>query len=186
MDVELLFGAAFGFLLALLGWGDQIRGVQERTRSQERDLLNAHRISWRVLRQVIRPSEGASAKDELVAVLGLVHQGFLKDQDDVALLELFRKVDDTRAGLERTYEIRYWLIYSCTVSLFVLGLAALWFSGPVCVGSAITWEQVYAAVACLFLLPILGMTGYAARNEGEFRRGLNEIEDVLRHEASKS
>lgn len=185
MDAELLFGAAFAFLLALLGWSDQIRGVQERTRSQERDLLNAHKISWRVLRQVIRPSEGPSPKDQLLAVLGLVHQGFLKDQDDVALLELFKKVDATRAGLERAYDVRYWLIYACTVQLFLSGIAALFFEGAIC-SSTLTWEHLYAAAACLVLLPILALTGIAARREGDFRWGLNEIEDVLRHKRAKA
>lgn len=178
MGTEFLLGGALAFLLALLGWSDQIRGVQERTRTQERELLDTYnKIRWRDVRALIRPSEG-NARDRLLGALGLLKDGVLANDEDARLLTHFESLDGIRRHLENTYSMRYWLIFATTLHMLISGALSVNFRGVI--WTWFSWQLVYSLPTIVLVGLILMLTMRAAINETRFRNGLNEVEDVLR------
>ena len=53
MDTNFLLAGGIAFLIAVLGWGDQIRGTQEKVLLQERDFLKALQLKWRDVRALV-------------------------------------------------------------------------------------------------------------------------------------
>ena len=70
MDTDFLLGAGLAFLIVVLGWGDQIRGTQEKILTQEREYLNTLRLKWGEVQALFRESGDQTTK--LAALLRLI------------------------------------------------------------------------------------------------------------------
>jgi hypothetical protein len=180
MDAEFLFAGGLAFLLALLGWSDQIRGAQEQTREQERAFLNAYQVSWADVRPLIRPSEQHSPEKQLAALLRILGSSILRQDEGADLLTKFQGLDDCRSRLEERLAIRYWLIFSTATTMLTGGLLltlpaddSLNAAGePLSIGALFVW---LALVAVILIYTIL-----IARDEVTFRHELGSIEDYFR------
>lgn len=182
MDTEFLLGGAIAFLLALLGWSDQIRGIQEKTRQHEREFLRAYRakLSWRDLRAIVRPSEESTPEERLLGVLRLLNKGGLQDGSHVSLLREFEALDRIREELEKAYTIRYWAISATVLEMLAAGSLSVYFRGSLVAGVPLTWEHLYFSLTIVLVAGIALLTAVTSLLESSFRRKLNEVEDQLR------
>jgi len=180
MDTGFLLGGGFALLIALLGWSDQIRGTQERTRIQEREFLDTYNFRWEHFRSLIRTSESPNAETRLAAVLRILGSGGLTNQVDVLLLEDFEHLDDIRYKLENSYSIRYWCVFIASVEMLITGILSIYLRGSILKCSFLTWTHVYSAIWIILVGIIVYFTYRISVQESDLRQTLAKIDDKLR------
>jgi hypothetical protein len=180
MDTGFLLGGGFALLIALLGWSDQIRGAQEKTRTQEREFLQSYGFRWRELRKIVRSSEHHTAEDRLRAVLRVLTAGGLDRSDDVKLFQLIRDLDLTRSKLEKSYNVRYWTVFSACLEMLICGVLSIWFRDTICEGSKFMWMHLYLLLWAILTMAIVMLTFGISCHENNFRILLAETDDALR------
>jgi hypothetical protein len=191
LDAGFYLAGALAFLIAMLGWADQIRGTQERTRILEEQLLREYGFRWSDLRQLIRNDHDASPASRLKAALRLVKLGQLKDSLAVALLKQLEALNRVRAKLEKRYDTRFRLVLAVCTQMLVSGVLLLLFAKATAsvevpihpYRSLVLSDPVsrLCAISCIALISaILYHTWRLNREEEVLREIINGVDDSLR------
>jgi hypothetical protein len=192
VDSEFYLAGALGLLLAMLGWADQIRGTQERTRQLEKELLEEYGFRWTDLRHLVRPSEGTPRPEQrLAALLRVLKAGKLKDSLDVGLLRQLETLNGIRARLERRYDFRFWLVFATSVEMFVAGVSLMLTNNvnpsvsiPLHPLRTVVWNIPLIELSGLGCVALIGSVLYQTwrlnRGEETLRRVIGDVDDQLR------
>lgn len=191
MNAEFYLAGALAFLIAMLGWADQIRGTQERTRILEEQLLKEYGFRWSDLRKLIRTDRHASPESRLKAVLRVIKFGQLKDKVAVDLLQQLDALNRVRARLERRYDVRFCLVLAVCGQMLASGVLLLMFAAanasvevPVHPYRTLIVSNPLSrgcAVVCIALISAVLYHTWRLNREEEVLRGIiNDVDDSLR------
>lgn len=173
-----LFASGLGLFIALLGWSDQIRGIDKDTRDLEERFLKKTKINKGNFVEIVKPE---SPDDQLVALTQAVSDGKLTSMVSVKVLHAFADYIVKWSSLERLSNWKYNITVTLTFALFVSGTASL-FTTPT------QRLQVLIAVRIELILLLLPMTLIglllfiivcSARKEKELRSLLNSMSDMV-------
>lgn len=117
-----LFGSGVALFVALLGWSDQIRGINKDTREIEKRFLETTKINRTVFLSVVKP---ASPDDQLAALTEILVSGKAQNVAAVEVLKIFQTWHRKWAAMEALALWKYRLAVALTYSLFVAGLLSL-------------------------------------------------------------
>lgn len=117
-----LFGSGLALFVALLGWSDQIRGIDKDTRELERCFLAETGVDKKQLMSVIKAS---TRQAELKALTDVMCSGKLKHPDYVRLLDIFKQWHADWTHLQLVSMYKYNLTIGLTTSFFISGLISL-------------------------------------------------------------
>ena len=119
-----LFASGLAVFVALLGWSDQIRGIDKETRELENRFLEKTGIEKRDFLRVVKPE---SADQQLEALTEIVNAGRLKTKAAVDFLRAFTKRTERSpwSQIERLSVWKYNLTIALTIALFVSGIVSL-------------------------------------------------------------
>jgi hypothetical protein len=117
-----LFGSGLALLVALLGWSDQIRGINKDTREMEHKFLGTTKVDRRVFLSVVKP---ASPDEQLAALTEILTSGKLKTVAAVEVLQIFQTWHRNWTTLERLSVWKYRLSVILTYALFAAGVLSL-------------------------------------------------------------
>lgn len=176
MDTDFLLGAGLAFLIVVLGWGDQIRGTQEKILTQEREYLNTLRLKWGEVQALFRDSGDQTTR--LAALLRLIGRESVANVVNIQLVADFEKLAKIRAILENMYRRRFNLVLAASVCMLVFGLLSVRLSGAI--GPGVSWEGIYFTISFFIIFLIMGFTVSINIFENSLRKVLQEIEDNLR------
>ena len=117
-----LFASALGLFVALLGWSDQIRGIDKDTKELEARFLAETGIEKRDFLCVVRPKLPG---EQLVVLAKLMKSGRIQSRVKVELLSAFKGWNKEWARLERLSVWKYNLTVLLTMALFLAGIISL-------------------------------------------------------------
>lgn len=115
-----LIGAGLAFLVALLGWSEQIRSLRKDTIEAEKEFSKKRNIEWHHVRKIIRINGSASKK--LLSLNKLLREKALSEIGDVEIIDGFCTLEEKRHELENLYKTKYILILILTFLFFISGL----------------------------------------------------------------
>ena len=148
-----LFGGGVALFVALLGWSDQIKGINSDTRELERRFLTTTGIDRKVFLSVVRSESPA---ENLRALTEIYSSGKLKTAPDIEVLGIFQNWNRKWTALERLSKWKYRLSIVLTYSLFLGGLLSLLITPH----SEVQIFNFRASVPLLILIiPMLGFLG---------------------------
>lgn len=196
METDLFLAGALAFLIAMLGWSDQIRGTQEKTRLLEKELLTKYQFDWAVLRPLIRPDDSDGPAQRLRAVIRLLGAGALQHGDEVKLLRELEAANETRERMEAQYSFRFWLVYATCAEMFVAGFVAEYANSNIVfpvpqpffwvisswnyVRCDAQWVDLLSVVWAIFIIAMLMSTFLINRDENRLRKIISNVDDLLR------
>jgi hypothetical protein len=174
-----LFGSGLALFVALLGWSDQIRGINSDTKNLATTFVEKTKISRKHFLSAVKP---ASPDEQLIALTALMVSKKLTTVPNVELLSKFKQWNEQWGKLESLSSRKYDLTMALTMSLFLAGVASLFtnassrfhirnLSARVEVLLLIVPLLIVAALICILIL--------ASRQERLFKELLNEIEDKV-------
>ncbi len=172
-----LFASGLAILVALLGWSDQIRGIDTDTKDLERRFLEDTGINKQDFLCIVKPR----SPDEQLAALTQVAEK-LETGDMVVLLRTFKEWNVEWSQLERLSVWKYDLMVALTLVLFIAGIASL-FSRPS--QSIQLYFMTMRSEMLILLLPmaiiglLLAIIIYSARREKRLRALLSSIADMV-------
>ncbi|HJX84249.1 MAG TPA: hypothetical protein VJ723_07900 [Candidatus Angelobacter sp.] len=164
-------------MVALLGWSDQIRGIDTDTKDLERRFLEDTGINKQDFLCIVKPR----SPDEQLAALTQVAEK-LETGDMVVLLRTFKEWNVEWSQLERLSVWKYDLMVALTLVLFIAGIASL-FSRPS--QSIQLYFMTMRSEMLILLLPmaiiglLLAIIIYSARREKRLRALLSSIADMV-------
>lgn len=165
-----LFASGFGLFLALLAWGDQIRGMTRETRELERDFLQKHKLT----REQFKRALGASSPTErLHGLAEIMHSGKLKTVSEIEALGDFEEWLSLSDGLRRLHSQKYWLALALAVSLFLAGGLST-FLGTTSIGGVMT----LVIVPLLLLAYLLVLVVRIGHSDAKFSRILKTLSEL--------
>jgi hypothetical protein len=121
-----LFASGLALFVALLGWSDQIRGIDKDTRELEQRFLEDSGISKRDFLRIVKPR---SADEQLLALTEIVNAGRIRTRSSAELLRTFTAWNVQWSKIEKLSSIKYNLTIALTIVLFVTGVGSL-FTSP--------------------------------------------------------
>lgn len=205
MDTGFFLGGAIAFLLALLGWGDQIRGAQEKTQLAEKQFLRRYKFRWADLQPLIRPNSDDDAEKRLQSVLKILlrDEHALKEGSDITLLTQVERMNSIRNRLEPRYALRFLLIYFIAAELFIAGVLSFFLKGRARISlpeitlhgptgswrhfvGLYDWNHIWTAIWLVLFAVVLCQTWLINKDEEKLRKALVEIDDKLREAADDS
>lgn len=176
MDTDFLLGSGLAFLLVILGWGDQIRGTQEKILTQERKYLDTLKLKWGDVQALFRQSGDQTTK--LASLLRLIGQENVANVVNIQLVVDFEKLTNIRTQLEETYRWRFNLVLAASILMLAFGLISVKLSGTIRPG--VSWEGIYFTISFFVIFLIMGFTISISFLENSLRTVLQDIEDNLR------
>ena len=174
-----LFGSGLALFVALLGWSDQIRGINKDTKDLESKFLENTKIRKDDFLAVVKVTAPA---EQLHAIANLMGSERLTTVSSVELLSLFKKWNEQWGDLERLSSRKYDLTIALTVSLFLAGVASLFTNAK---SHVRIWdlcartEVLLLAVPMLFVAALIRIMILASKRERRFKDLLNEIEEKV-------
>lgn len=173
-----LFASGLGLFIALLGWSDQIRGIDKDTKDLEERFLKETQINKGHFVDIIKPE---SPDDQLVALTQAVNDGKLTTTVSVKVLQAFSDYVIKWTSLERLSDWKYNITVALTIALFAAGTASL-FTTPT------QRIQIFVPIRVELIILILPMTLIgllliiiicSSRKEKELRSLLNSMSDMV-------
>jgi hypothetical protein len=117
-----LFASALALFVALLGWSDQIRGINRDTKELEARFLAETGIDRRDFLSVVRPKVQG---EQLAALAKLLRDGRIQSKTKIDLLPAFKSWYCEWSKLERVSGLKYGLAITLTIAFFLAGLTSL-------------------------------------------------------------
>jgi len=202
LDTGFFFGGGIAFLLALLGWADQIRGAQEKTRLAEQQFRDRYKFQWSELQPLIRPEGGGDAESRLNSILAILFRDkkAFRRSIDIELLTKIEGMNSIRNRLEPQYAERFLLIYFIAVELFTAGALSIVVRGRTSTCQSefalldqtnrmseafwcYDWNQIMTSIWLILVVIVLILTWFINKDEMKLRKSLVDIEDHLREVA---
>ena len=173
LDAAFYLGGGMAILLALVGWADQIKGLNRSARDREMELVETYGVKWGDLQVVIRPK---ACEDPLKRVVKLMHlfPAGLGDNVGTRLLSRFLTLETLRKRLELHYAIRYWVLLTLSAQMLVAGFHSATNL------LELTWQKLYFFLSAGLTAGILLLTFELGRRDSDLQNALNSIEDDLR------
>jgi uncharacterized membrane protein len=120
---ELLIGAGFALLIALLAWSDQILSLHKETIEAEDTLEKKRSLNWRIIKVLLRK------KPEPELILATLNEMLTKESEDsledIQIIQTFINLDEKAKGLRFLNKVKYILVVILTFSFFIGGVATL-------------------------------------------------------------
>lgn len=166
-----LFGSGLALFIALLGWSDQIRGIDKDTRELEDRFLNKTQIDKKHFIEIVKSGD---PNQQIVALTQAINDGKITNPVSAEVLQMFDGYIAKLRPLEKLSDCKYVLTIVLTIVLFVCGIVSL-FAHP----------QSQTELLALLLLPItlivglLGIIVWIAVKEKVLRSILNEMSDLV-------
>lgn len=174
-----LFGSGFALFIALLGWSDQIRGIDKDTREMERLFMEDSGIHKRQFRCIVKPE---SPDQQLEVLTELVNAGKIKTVDTVRLLRAFTDWKCEWSKIEKLSVWRYNLTILLTFALFASGTTSL-FTTPTGVKHlflfVVRTEMLVLLLPMGFVLLLFAVILLSSRREKELRKLLNSMSEMV-------
>jgi len=148
-----LFGSGVALFVALLGWSDQIRGINKDTREIEERFLETTKINRTVFLSVVKPG---SPDDQLAALTEILASGKPKTVTAVEVLKIFQIWHQKWTTMEALSVWKYRLSVVLTYALFSAGLLSLLVNPH---AEVFVWHFKVRALLLILLIP---MTGFLA------------------------
>jgi hypothetical protein len=148
-----LFGSGLALFVALLGWSDQIRGINKDTREMEERFLATTKIDRRVFLSIVKPE---SPDEQLAALTEILASGKPKTVAAVEVLQIFQTWHRKWTTLEALSAWKYRLSVILTYVLFAAGLISLF------VNPHAEVSLLFVRVRVLLLILMIPMTGFLA------------------------
>jgi len=172
-----LFASALALFVALLGWSDQIRGIDKDTKELEARFLAETGIEKRDFLCVVKPK---LAGEQLAALTKLMASGKMQSHVKVDLLSAFKAWNKEWSRLERLSVWKYNLTVVLTLALFLAGTLSL-FTHPsdqvrLFLFNART-EMLVLALPMSLIVVLLGIIIYGSRRESALRALLESMAD---------
>jgi hypothetical protein len=181
-----LFGSGLALFIALLGWSDQIRGIDRDTKELEHQFLEKTGIDKRSFLNIVKPesdNEQAEALTQLEALTQVVQAGLLNTPEKKELLRTFATSWKSQlAWIETLSAWKYNLTIALTVTLFIGGIASLYTSPTQQVHLfAITAksELLVLLLPITLIMLLLVIIVLSVQREKALRSLLNSISDKL-------
>ncbi len=173
-----LFASGLGLFIALLGWSDQIRGIDKDTKDLEERFLKKTRINKAHFVEIIRPE---SPDEQLVALTQAVNDGKITTKVSVDVLQAFAEYVSKWSRLERLSDWKYNLTIALTFALFIAGTASLFTSPAQQLQLLITIrvELIVLILPMALIGLLLIIIVCSARKEKELRSLLNSMSDMV-------
>jgi hypothetical protein len=174
-----LFASALALFVALLGWSDQIRGIDKDTKELEARFLEETGIAKRDFLCVVKPTLQG---EQLLALTKLMKSGGMQSHVKVDLLSAFRAWNKEWSRLERISVWKYNLTVALTLALFVAGTISL-FTHPndqvrLHFFSARA-EMLVLTLPMSLIVVLLGIIIYGSRRENALRALLDSMADKV-------
>lgn len=171
-----LFGSGLALFIALLGWSDQIRGIDKDTKELEERFLEKTEIDKRDFINIVKPR---SADERLVALTQVLTGGQIDTKDSAELLRTFTTWNREWSQIERLATWKYNLTIALTVSLFGAGIASL-FTAPsqqIRFVIMVRVEMIVLALPMTLIGLLIVIIICVARQEKALRSLLNSMSD---------
>jgi len=174
-----LFGSGLALFVALLGWSDQIRGINRDTRQLEEKFLATTKIDRRAFLSVVKPG---SPDVKLTALTQILVSGKVKTVAAVEVLKIFQMWHRKWTALEALSAWKYRLSVALTYVLFLAGLLSLF------VDSHAAVSLLHFRVRALLLVLVIPMSGFLAiltiitvanAKESYFRELINSLSEKV-------
>lgn len=172
-----LFGSGLALFVALLGWSDQIRGIDKDTKELESRFLEDTGINKRDFVCIVKSD---SPDQQLEALTQVAVR--LKTRVGVDLLRTFKQWNSEWSRLEGLSVWKYNLTVTLTVALFVAGITSL-FTTP---NEKVSLYFITIRVEVLVLMLPMILIGlllciiiHSAQREKALRTLLNSISDMV-------
>lgn len=117
-----LLGSGLALFVALLGWSDAIRGINNDTRQLEEKFLATTHVDRPVFLSIVNPQ---SPDEKLAALTQILVSGNLKTVASVEVLKIFQNWHKHWKAMETLAAWKYGLSLSLTYVLFAAGLLSL-------------------------------------------------------------
>ncbi len=137
--------------MALLGWSDQIRGINQDTRELEERFLKTTKIEKRDFLSVVKP---ANPNDQLEALAQILASAKLQNVGHVEVLEIFNTWHSQWTRLETLSAWKYGLALTLTFTMFIAGLSSLFVNPQMEIDLSIFHVR---AVFLILVLPVAGI-----------------------------
>lgn len=174
-----LFGSGLALFVALLGWSDQIRGINKDTRDLETRFLATTRVEKSTFLAVAKSTD---PNRQLQAVANLIGSAQLARVSDVELLVLFKSWNQQWDKLERFSSYKYDMTIVLTVLMFLSGVTSLFTSAGSDLrifGARFRIEALLLTVPMLDVAALVCLIVLASRQDRRLRQLLSQIEDKV-------
>ncbi len=174
-----LFASALALFVALLGWSDQIRGIDKDTKELETRFLKETGIEKRDFLCIVKPK---IAGQQLSVLTRLLSSGKIQSHVKADLLTAFKGWYKQWSRLEELSAWKYNLTVTLTITLFVAGGISL-FTRPDdyirVYYLSVRSEMLVLIIPMLFVLALLIIIIYGSRLENSLRAILDSIADEV-------
>jgi hypothetical protein len=170
-----LFGSGLALFVALLGWSDQIRGINQDTRDLEIRFLETTRIDKTDFLSVVKPS---SPEERLAALTQIMVSGKAKTVANVEVLGIFTQWHKEWTKLEALFAWKYRLALTLTWTLLAAGIISLRTNPESSVSLfffRIRADLLILAVPILLIAAILVIIAIADHRQSQFLRLLASL-----------
>ena len=174
-----LFASALALFIALLGWSDQIRGIDKDTQELEKRFLEETGVDKRDFLCVIKPQPPG---EQLAALAKLMRSNKLHSHDEVDLLSAFKAWKKDWTQLETLSTWKYNLTVALTLMLFLAGIISLFTHPSQQVPLhffKVRTEMLVLTLPMSLVAVLLGTIIYGARLERALRTLLESIADKV-------
>jgi hypothetical protein len=171
-----LFASGLALFIALLGWSDQIRGIDQDTRELEQRFLMETGINKRNFLDIVKPE---SPDDQLVALTQAVNDGQITTKVSVEVLRSFTTYVSQWARLEGLSALKYNMTIALTIALFAAGTASLFTNPTQHIQLVISFrvEMIVLVLPMTLIGLLLIIIIWSAREEKALRSLLNAMSD---------
>jgi hypothetical protein len=174
-----LFASALALFVALLGWSDQIRGINRDTKDLEARFLAETGIDKRDFLSVVRPKVQG---EQLAALTKLLRAGRIQSKTKMDLLPAFKSWYCEWSKLEKVSGLKYGLAIALTIAFFLAGTASLFTHAgdKVRVYQLAVRSEMLVLILPLALVAILiGIIIYESKRERALRAYLDSLADEV-------
>jgi len=174
-----LFGSGLALFIALLGWSDQIRGIDKDTKELEKRFLAETKIDKQDFLSIVKPK---SPDDQLVALTQVMTSGRISTDDSAELLRTFHTWNGQWSAIERLSSWKYNLTLTLTIMLFLTGLISLFTNSTQRIQTlfgSVRTEIALVSVPMLLVGLLLIIIICSSRREKMLRNLLESISDKV-------
>lgn len=174
-----LFASGLALFIALLGWSDQIRGIDRDTKELVDRFLENTEIDRKDFLDIVKPE---SPNKQLIALTQVVTGGRIKTKDTAEVLRTFTASNTEWTQIERLSSLKYNLTIALTIVLFVAGIVSLFTSATqqVRVGSiSVRAEMLVLVLPMVVIGLLLIIIICSAHREKKLRSLLDSMSDRI-------